>query len=342
MEAMNNEQMEQQTISVCKNAENSFSRLGFMFLIGTIVIYAVQYLTAWAVKSWKPEWLEDPSISLMVTILPMYLVGIPVLVYLVKKIPGTAPAQHDMKKSHLVLAFIMCYAVMYGSNLIGTVITTIIGLIKGSAVNNAVLDIATSANMGVTFIYMVICAPLIEEYVFRKLIVDRTARFGQGVAVVVSGVMFGLFHGNLSQFVYATTLGMFFAFIYVKTGKLRYSITLHMIINFIGAIVSVLVLKGIHLEEYMQIAATGDVEALMAFVMKYLSGWITYLVYLLFVMATFVTGLILLIVFRKRFVLEPGEVVIPKGKKFATIFLNFGMLVYTLFWIGMMIVQLFM
>ena len=89
-------------------------------------------------------------------------------------------------------------------------------------------------------------------------------------------------------------------------------------------------------------AATGDVEALMAFVMKYLPGWITYLVYLLFVMATFVTGLILLIVFRKRFVLEPGEVAIPKGKKFATIFLNFGMLIYTLFWIGMMIVQLFM
>lgn len=341
MEKMNNEQMEQeQTVAERKSAESSFSKLGFMFLIGTAVIYAVQYLAAWGVKAWKPEWLADPTISLMVTILPMYLVGIPALVYFVKKIPGTAPAQHSMKKGHLVLAFIMCYAIMYGSNLIGTVITTVIGLIKGSAVDNAILNVATSANMAVTFIYMVICAPFIEEYVFRKLIVDRTARFGQGVAVVVSGVMFGLFHGNLSQFVYATTLGMFFAFIYVKTGKLKYSIILHMVINFMGAIVSVLVLKGIHMDEYMQVVATGDVDALMAFVMNYLPGWIAYLFYLLFVMIVFVTGVILLIVFHKRFVLEKGEVSIPKGKRFATIFLNFGMLVYSLFWIGMMIVQL--
>ena len=57
--------------------------------------------------------------------------------------------------------------------------------------------------MIVTFLYMVICAPILEEYIFRKLIVDRTVKYGQGVAVVLSGLMFGLFHGNLNQFAYA-------------------------------------------------------------------------------------------------------------------------------------------
>jgi len=109
-----------------------------------------------------------------------------------------------------------------------------------------------------------------------------------------------------------------------------------------GAIVSVLVLKGVHLEEYMQVAATGDMDALMAFMMNYLPGWILYMVYILLVMAVFITGVVLLIVFRKRFVLEQGEVSIPKGKRFTTIFLNFGMLVYCLFWIGMIIAQLIM
>ena len=33
---------------------------------------------------------------------------------------------------------------------------------------------------------------------------------------------------------YASTIGMFLAFIYVKTGKLRYTILMHMVINFFG------------------------------------------------------------------------------------------------------------
>lgn len=321
-------------------AEAHFSRLGLMFLAGTAIIYAAQMLVNNVVKLCCPQWLENSTISLMISVLPLYLIGMPVLIALVKKIPGTAPQQHKMKGGHFVLALIMCYAVMYTSNFVGVIITNIISMIKGQPVDNAIFDIALNSNMVVTFIYMVICAPILEEYVFRKLIIDRTQQFGQGVAVVVSGVMFGLFHGNLSQFIYATTLGMFFAFLYVKTGNLKITIALHMIINFMGAIISTLLLKGIHFAEYSQIAASGDVEALMSFMLSNLPAWIAYMIYAAVLLLLVITGIVLLIVFHKRFVLAQGEVSIPKGKRFTTIFLNFGMLVYCLFWIAMMIVQL--
>ena len=42
---------------------------------------------------------------------------------------------------------------------------------------------------------------------FRKLLIDRIVPFGQRVAVVVSGLAFGLFHGNFYQFFYAFSLG---------------------------------------------------------------------------------------------------------------------------------------
>ena len=113
---------------------------------------------------------------------------------------------------------------MYCGNLVGTLITTVVGTLKGSAVDNALMTYATESNMIVTFIYMVICAPILEEYIFRKLIVDRTVKYGQGVAIVLSGLMFGLFHGNLNQFAYAFLLGMFLAFLYVKTGNLKITI----------------------------------------------------------------------------------------------------------------------
>ena len=46
----------------------------------------------------------------------------------------------------------------------------------------------------------VIIAPVMEELVFRKYLVDRLVPYGQKTAVVLSGLFFGLFHGNFISF----------------------------------------------------------------------------------------------------------------------------------------------
>ena len=166
-----------------KSMKKSFSSLGFRFLIGTLVIYAVQMGVMTIVGAVKPEWLQDTTISLILAVLPLYLVGMPVLIAVVKRMPGEAPAKKSITPGQFVLALIMCFALMYCGNLVGTLITTVVGALKGSAVDNALMTYATGSNMIVTFLYMVICAPILEEYIFRKLIVDRTVKYGQGVAV---------------------------------------------------------------------------------------------------------------------------------------------------------------
>ena len=70
----------------------------------------------------------------------------------------------------------------------------------------------------------------------------------------------------------------------------------------------------------------GDAQAVMDFMMAYLPGWIGYMVYVLFILAVVITGIVLLIVFRKRFALDPGQ--IPKGQRFKTVICNPGMLCY--------------
>ena len=323
-----------------KSMKKSFSSLGFRFLIGTLVIYAVQMGVMTIVGAVKPEWLQDTTISLILAVLPLYRVGMPVLIAVVKRMPGEAPAKKSITPGQFVLALIMCFALMYCGNLVGTLITTVVGVLKGSAVDNALMTYATGSNMIVTFLYMVICAPILEEYIFRKLIVDRTVKYGQGVAVVLSGLMFGLFHGNLNQFAYAFLLGMFLAFLYVKTGELKVTIGLHMCINFMGAVVSVLLLKAIHLEEYQEVIMNGaDSQAVMDYMMKYLPGWIGYMIYVLFILAVLVTGIVLFIVYRKKLKLEPGQ--IAKGRRFKTVIGNPGMICYCICWIAMIIIQMF-
>lgn len=325
-----------------RRARKHFSKLGLMYFAGTIVIFAVQFAAS-VVYLLKPSWAWNANINLMLSVLPMYIIGMPILILLVKQVPAERVEKHTMKAGSFILAAIMCFAIVYISNLAGNVMTWIIGLLKGSLVQNEIANVATSVSIWMVLIYMVICAPFMEEYVFRKLIVDRTVRYGQGAAVIMSGLMFGLFHGNLNQFVYAFTLGMFLAFLYVKTGKLKITIALHMMINFMGGVVSTKLIDMIDLDEYVRVAGRGDMSALMAYMMDHLAGWIAYLFFILFVFGIMITGGVLLIVFlvKKRFALDRGTVTLPKGKRFRAMFLNVGMILYSVFWIGMILWQMF-
>lgn len=325
-----------------KDSRKHFSKLGWMFVLGTLIIGAVQLIPVYIVGAVRPEWLQNPNISLLLSVLPLYLIGMPLLILLAKRVPAVQIEQHDMKPGQFAIVVVMCFGLVYLSNIVGNIFTVIIGILKGSAVQNVILNVATSVNILFVLVYMVLIAPVMEEYVFRKLIVDRTARYGQGVAVLMSGLMFGLFHGNLNQFVYAFVLGTFLAYLYVKTGKLKITIALHMMINFMGGIVSVLVLRMIDLEGYLEAAASGDMAALMACVMDNFAGWMLYGVYSLLIFGLIIAGGVLMIVFlaKRRFTFEQGEVVLPKGKRFSTVILNTGMLVYCLLWIAMIIYQL--
>lgn len=316
-----------------QEAKKQFSRLGIAFLVGSVVVNVVAFLLRLALNRWKPEWLWNTNINLLLSAICMYLTGMPVMAILVKKMPKVDIPKRKMSVGKFLIAFLMCYALIFCTNLIGTVLTTIIGVVKGSAVNNTVLNVVTDANIVAIILYMVICAPIMEELIFRKLIVDRTVRYGEGVAIVISGVMFGLFHGNLSQFLYATILGMFLAFLYVKTGNIKITIGIHMIINFMGGVVSTLLLKAINYEELLELAYTGNTREVIQCYMDNLPGWIAYLLYMFLLFAVVIAGFVLLIVFHKRFKVQAGEIAIPKGKRFNTIFINVGMIAFCLFWI---------
>ncbi len=325
-------------------SKKQFSKLGIMFLIGAIVTQFVGSYVVLGIAKVKPAWVEDPSISLLLSGVWTYFVGMPILMLLVKTVPANPPAPRKMKWYQWLIAFLMCLPIMYGSNIVGLLITAAIGVAKGSPVDNALLNTVMETNLWVNAFVMVILAPIIEELVFRKLIVDRTAKYGQGIAISMSALMFGLYHGNLNQFCYAMCLGGFLAFIYVKTGKIRYTIYIHTVVNFMGGVVLPLLVKYMNLEEYMRAvlsnSATGVVDGLNV-VMENPLPWILYMIYIVLLLAACIAGLVLLIVFRKRFRLDKTENDIPKGERMKTIFLNAGMGLYCVFWIVIIVAQLF-
>lgn len=325
-------------------AKKHFSKIGWFYTMATALYFAAQILVSLVIGLFWPQLFYNMNLSVLLSMLSLYLCGfLPLILVIKKTMPAVKIEKRKMTAEQYVLSAIICLGLAYAANIIGNILTAVIGLIKGGMVENEIASLTNSLNPAVIFLYMVLCAPIAEEFVFRKLIVERTVRYGEGTAIVVSGLMFGLFHGNLNQFIYAATIGMFLAFLYVKTGNIKITISLHMLFNFIGGFLSTILIRLIDLEGYMEAAESGNLQNLMNHMINSLAGWILYGVFLLFVIAMLITGIVLFIVFavKKRFACEKGEVFIPRQLKYNIAFGNAGMLVFGLFWIVQIVLQLF-
>ena len=320
-----------------KTYKKHFSSLGLMYFFGALIIIGVQVAVSMLVLAFAPSLLDNPNLSLLVSMLPTYAIAFPLTSLLIRQVPGVQMKKHNMKPTQLLGAFAISYALMYLSNLAGQFFTNIIGIIKGSPVDDAIADLVSELNPLTAFFVMVLLAPALEEWIFRKLLVDRTIRYGEGTAIFLSGLMFGLFHGNLNQFVYTFLVGAFWAFIYVKTGRLRYTIYLHMALNFMGSIGSLFFLDAISTLEGGSSAMNG-----FHFLLGMLLPLAIVIPYVIVVFGLVISGIVLLVTNWKRFRLIPAELFIPKEKRFSVIFLNAGMILYVLFWIIQIILQLFM
>lgn len=85
-----------------------------------------------------------------------------------------------------------------------------------------------------------IIAPIFEELAFRKLLFGVLRKEGNAFGIIMSGFLFGLWHGNFSQMFFACLIGMLFAYILAKTGNIFLTMAIHIINN------SFAVLSSIH------------------------------------------------------------------------------------------------
>ena len=86
----------------------------------------------------------------------------------------------------------------------------------------------------VLFLYgivIVIIPPLVEEMLFRGMILQSLRRYGDGFAVVASAFLFGFYHANFAQSVFAIICGLAMGFVVIRTGSLLPSILIHMVNN---------------------------------------------------------------------------------------------------------------
>lgn len=79
---------------------------------------------------------------------------------------------------------------------------------------------------------LAVLGPILEELLFRGAVTkELLKRYKPGTAIVLSGLLFGLFHINPAQVVGAILIGFFFAWLYYRTRSLVPGIVLHILNN---------------------------------------------------------------------------------------------------------------
>ncbi|MGF7145813.1 membrane protease YdiL (CAAX protease family) [Anaerotaenia torta] len=213
------------------------NRAGLALFLMAAAVLVVQNAVNFAVARFYPAWIDTQWYVWALTALSIIGVGLPVFYFASGRIPDSPKGREvRLKPLQFIAIFFVCTAAMYITNFFSVFLTFFMALLKGKGLTdlNPLTDALTNSNRLLTFLYAVMTAPFVEEVIFRKLLLDKLRRYGDIPAILLSAFAFGFFHMNLSQFFYATALGIIFAYVVIRTNRLRYSILLHIMINFIG------------------------------------------------------------------------------------------------------------
>ena len=314
----------------------TFSRIGLALFITGVLAAVLQILLVALpeILSASDESFFNSSWYMwLATFLPMYAVGIPVGLLMMKKIPCEQREPIQLGGKNFFLFLLMCFPLMYGGNIIGTLLST---LLSGGAATNGLFQYAFDNNP-LKIIVVVILAPLLEEFLFRKQIIDRCGKYGEKTAILFSALAFGLFHMNLYQFFYAFALGLLFGYVYTRTRRLRYSVIMHMAVNFPGSVLAPFLLSNIDLETFEQMAAGQLDEAALLTLLPSMTGFMLYAVALIVVS---VIGLVILITKVGKLVYLPASEELPPKGRFKTVSCNVGVILFVLFCLVFIVLSL--
>ena len=301
-----------------------FSRIGFALCAGMLTsavlgLFLVRPLNV-------PQHLKDMLFRFGASAVYFYiylpnLLGMLVIWLLLRDLPSGNREVIKMQDEKLMHIFAAMYTASILMNVIGVYLSNLFPA-HGSQQLTAISSMVRSGTASGILIPVFI-GPVLEELLFRKLLIDRTRRFGEKTAIVLTALCFGLYHGNLNQFMYAFTVGLFLAYVYCRTNRILYTILMHIFLNGLSSMLLVIA------------PASGQTA----------NHSVEFILIGLFILI--ITTLILGVIYLYRAVRhgvefgEAGEEDIPKKEVLKTVYLNPGMLLMVTMSILKIVLNLF-
>lgn len=135
----------------------------------------------------------------------------------------------------------MVLVVLFGaiSAYAGNGMVSLSGLYEISDEYNQIADVIYQGNVLLEIVCLGVLTPIVEELIFRGLMYTQLTEFMKKKhAVIVAALLFGLYHGNLLQAVYAFGLGLLMIYVYERFRTLLAPILFHIGANVFSLLIS--------------------------------------------------------------------------------------------------------
>lgn len=320
-----------------KRSKKTFSR----YFLGLTVYLAVAALIAnltfvFVQRSGaaKNAFFDSGLFLLLVNSVSLYLFGFVAFYLIIRRMRTVPKPKSSITFREFLLFFFVAEAALgvgaWIGNFLNDWISTILsGIFRTDwVITDDVSALIENTELWITLPFVALLGPIAEEFLFRKFMIDRLSIYGDKLAIIVSAVAFGFFHGNLYQFFYAALLGLILGYLYTKTRNVWYPIALHMAINFFSSL-TVLLLP--FFEEFSAMyEALEEGEQINLTVLG--GNLLVIILYVLLHYGAILAGAILFFTMRKRiFISDRCEVAIPKGRRTSTAWCNVGAILFLLY-----------
>ena len=303
----------------------AYSRCGFALFGVAAFMFALSLVLGLVLKNADAAFTELYSKYLLYFNEALIALALAVGVLTLVGTKKCAPTGERIGAGRFIKLMCICFAVGWVGNMIGAVLLLVWNAATGSQVTNQLTGIILNTEP----IQMILCtgilAPILEEYFFRKVLIDRTHKYGELTSILISAAFFGLFHQNFSQFFYAFGLGVIFGYVYCKTGSYLTVTLMHVVFNTVmGVIPGLLLPKTLEFAEKLETVNMAGINEILVLVSEYLLPVMLYLLYLLAIGAINIAGGIILLLRFKKSKLENACPELTAAEKRRASMLNFG------------------
>ena len=321
------------------------TKLGIAFTVMALLFTLVGILLEGVFYRIDPDLIYAWWFNWFLSIVPLYGVALPVMLLLLRRVTtaphnrtayvrGVPTEKTPINFGHWLLLFITCIGSMYVGSFISTGMMNALSALTGNDYADRLQSMTLDAPLWLVTLCTAVAAPIGEEFMFRKLLIDRTRRYGDVTAILLSATFFALFHRNIFQFFYTFFIGAVLAYAYTRTGKYWICVSLHAGCNIIGGVWPKAILDQLGSEALDPEANVMDliIDKPFAMMQYILEGLLAY--------AASIAAIVLVIYYARKLLLSRGTQGLTKSDTAGVTVLNAGTILFAAVCVALTVLSL--
>lgn len=219
------------------NINKTSSGLGFMLFAATATMYTISYTLTKLLYN-RLDTTSLLLLDIIISIVSLFLVGM-FYCWFSNTGLGYVIKVKWVKLSLSVPLILIALAVSFTADYLTELLQSTFSIF---GVENGV-ELSTKSSTLIENILNIIAVsiipPLVEEFLFRGILLGKLRFFGDSFALFVSSALFAVMHGNIIQIPFAFIVGLVLAFITIKTNSIVPAIIVHFLVNFRSVLISI-------------------------------------------------------------------------------------------------------